>query len=72
MPKRETWTSEDQYFCRSSRKLGEVMSWKPEESTHDTFFDETETKLLVSTFSSESWIYEGFPWIYKEINWNSS
>ena len=30
------------------------MSWKPEESTHDTFFDETETKLLVSTFSSES------------------
>ena len=30
------------------------MSWKPEESTHDIFFDETETKLLVSTFSSES------------------
>ena len=66
MPKRETWTSEDQYFCRSSRKLGEVMLRKPEESTHDALFDETKTKLLVSR--SESRIYEGFPWIYKEIN----
>ena len=44
------------------------MSRKPEESIHDTLFDEAETKLLVS--DSELWIHKGFPWIHKEIKWN--
>ena len=35
------------------------MSRKPEESIHDTLFDEAETKLLVS--DSEIWIHKGFP-----------
>ena len=42
-----------------------VMSQKLEESTHNTLFDETKTKLLVS--SSKPRIHKRFPWIYKEI-----
>ena len=45
------------------------MSWKPKKSTHDTLFDETETKLLVS--GSKPQIHEGFLSIHKEIKLES-